>query len=62
MITELNELDLKLYKGKEFLNSEKRCSKFLDETQLINLAIQIEHMERYAEVLQERINYDSEKK
>ena len=61
MITELNELDLKLYKGKEFLNSEKRCSKFLDETQLINLAIQIEHMERYAEVLQERIKYDSKK-
>lgn len=59
MITEFNELDIKLYKTKQFLGSNK--SYILDEIQRTKLAIQIEYMERYAEVLQERINYDSKK-
>lgn len=60
MITEFNELEIKLHKAKQFLGSNK-SSYILDEIQRIKLAIQIEYMERYVEVLQERINYDSEK-
>ena len=59
MITELNELEIKLHKAKQFLGSEK--SRLLNNVQRTKLTIQIEYMERYAEVLQERINYDSEK-
>lgn len=59
MIAELKELEIKLHKAKQFLGSEK--SRLLNNIQRTKLTIQIEYMERYAEVLQERINYDSEK-
>lgn len=59
MITEFKELEIKLHKAKQFLGSEK--SRLLNNIQRTKLTIQIEYMERYAEVLQERINYDSEK-
>lgn len=59
MIAEFKELESKLYKAEQFLNSEK--SHFLDKEQRTKLVIQIEYMERYAEVLQERIKYDSKK-
>lgn len=60
MITEFNELEIKLHKAKQFLGSNK-SNYILDEIQRIKLAIQVEYMERYVEVLQERINYDSKK-
>lgn len=59
MIAEFKELEIKLHKAKQFLGSEK--SRILNNVQRTKLTIQIEYMERYAEVLQERINYDSEK-
>ena len=58
MEVELKELKEKIEKGWEFLNREIDSPKFLDELQRQALSVQICYMRDYADVLEERIEYD----
>lgn len=62
MEIELRELKEKIQNGTKFLNIETECPKFTNETQRQLLAIQLSHMENYAETLKARIKYDENKK
>lgn len=62
MKIELEELQEKITKGKNFLNYIKNKSeseKILDDNQRVNLAVQLMYMDNYAECLEERIKYDT---
>lgn len=65
MKIELEELQKKIKKGKDFLNKEKNkkeSEKILDDNQRVNLAYQLMQMDGYARTLEERIKYDAELK
>lgn len=64
MKIELEELQEKIKKGKDFLYKEKdkkESEKILDDNQRINLATQLMYMDSYAECLKKRIEYDKTK-
>ena len=63
MKIELEELQEKIKKGKDFLNKEKNkkeSEKILDNNQRVNLAYQLMQMDGYARILKKRIKYDTE--
>lgn len=65
MQIELEELQEKIKKEKDFLNKEKNkkeSEKILDDNQRVNLAYQLMQMDGYARTLEERIKYDTELK
>lgn len=59
MKIELKELEEKLDKASEFLKKEILTPKYTNEIQRIRLSCQVEHMDRYKQILKERIEYDS---
>ncbi len=61
MKVELKELEQKITKGAEFLEKEIESPKFTDNFQRVALGIQLSHMQNYASVLKDRIDYDTEK-
>lgn len=61
MRKELEELQVKINNLEVFLEHEIHNRKYTDEIQRIKLSCQLEHMLGYAQVLEERIKYDSNK-
>ena len=58
---ELEELQDKINNLETFLECEILKPNFTDEIQRIKLSCQLEYMLNYAQILQERIAYDSNK-
>lgn len=61
MEVELKELKEKIKNGFDFLSKECKEPMLTDETQRQGLVVQIAFMRNYADILEERINYDKEK-
>lgn len=60
MVDEARELEDKIWKARDFVNSENG-NKFLDEDQQKLLRLQIQKMQEYLDVLEIRIEYDKMK-
>lgn len=61
MKVELKELQEKIGKLENFLNKEREQKQFTNEDQRFLLGMQLTYMQRYKDILEARIEYDTKK-